>query len=72
MDYEKLIDDLKNSGKPDARFLSAKQVTALKYPDCLSIEMLVFRNGGEGDGGRAVPFVEGTPQLMALLRAIYS
>jgi len=62
-----LIKKLRESKKPDARFLDLRTVEKLKDPDCLSIDCYVARNGGSD----TIPFVEGTPELIALLKEIY-
>ena len=62
-----LIEKLRESRKPDARFLDSKKVEALKDPDCLSTDCWIARNGGED----TIPFVEGTPELIELLKEIY-
>ena len=62
-----LIKKLRTSKKPDTRFLDIKTVEKLKNPDCLSINCHIARNGGYD----TIPFIEGTPELIALLKEIY-
>lgn len=65
-----LIKKMSESPKPDVRFIETKTVKALKDPDCLSIDGLIHRNG-TANKSESVPFIEGTPELVALLKEIY-
>lgn len=68
-DVEEQIEP-KRGQKPGMLFIEAFAADrALHDSDCLSIEGTIFANGGSGKGGKAVPFVELTPELLAWLRA---
>lgn len=69
---EQLIKALKQSDKPQCLWIDPKIPRTLKDPDALSMSGTVFRNGGTCGDERAVPFCEVTPQLQALLKAIYA
>lgn len=68
---EKLLQALKEN-KPRNVSVSADVADALKNPDCLSVHGVIFRNGGKTNGRDAIPFVELTPELLALLKALYA
>ena len=65
------LDDLR-ANKPRCVFVDGAKADALKNPDCLSLESAIFKNGGSIGSRSAEPFVELTPELLTLFRAIWS
>jgi hypothetical protein len=55
--------------RPRTVYLDPAVLTVLDNPDALSISAIAFRNGGNVGGKEALPFVELTDDLLALLRA---
>lgn len=69
---ETTIAALRNAGKPRTVYLGPKVETLLQNDDALSIDVTAFKHGGTINGVRAKPYVELTPELLALLRSIFS
>lgn len=57
--------------KPAVRYIDRAAVDAMKNDDVLSLNATVFRNGGRVAGMEAIAFVQLTPKLIELLRAVY-
>ena len=55
--------------RPRTIYVSPGALNALRNPDTLSCDALVFRNGGRTNEGEALPYIEATPELLAWLRA---
>lgn len=58
------------TNRPSVVFIDAKKVERLRDSDCLSLESIIFRNGGSVGGVDAVPFVEATPEMIELLKLL--
>ena len=66
-----IIKILKEKKKPCVLFIEQQTIRKLKNPDCLSINGYIYRNGGNSNGEKALPFIEGTPELINLLKKIF-
>ncbi len=71
MDLLQAAQALRQSGKPDVRYVS-ERVRLLKEPAHSSIDTIMLKSKTHASASKVMAFVELTPQLIGLLRVVYA